>query len=132
MIELIRLRNALIMLALFATLAVASRGQTLTTLASFDGFDGSDPYTAPVVQGTDGNFYGTTMYGGANCPSNGCGIVFRLTPQGTLTTLYSFCAQASCKSFRRCRVTGQLRVVRLQHSSNADKNYKSSSETRSA
>jgi uncharacterized repeat protein (TIGR03803 family) len=77
-------------------MAIASAAQTLNTLATFNGIDGSDPYTAPLVQGIDGNFYGTTAYGGANCPSGGCGTVFKMTPKGTLTTLYSFCAQLSC------------------------------------
>lgn len=64
----------------------------LTTLHSFQGspVDGADPYRG-LVQGTDGNFYGTTMNGGAsgNC-STGCGTVFRITPRGGLTTLHSF------------------------------------------
>ena len=42
--------------------------------------------SAPLVQGSDGNFYGTTPYGGAN---NG-GTVFQVTPAGALTTLVSF------------------------------------------
>jgi uncharacterized repeat protein (TIGR03803 family) len=46
------------------------------------------------VQGTDGNFYGTTSHGGNE---NGAGAVFKLTPQGTLTTLYSLCGQIACK-----------------------------------
>lgn len=41
---------------------------------------------APLVLGTDGNFYGTTRFGGA---SNG-GTVFRITPAGKLTVVYSF------------------------------------------
>lgn len=41
---------------------------------------------AALAQGSDGNFYGTTQFGGAN---NG-GTVFRITPEGTLTTLVSF------------------------------------------
>jgi uncharacterized repeat protein (TIGR03803 family) len=46
---------------------------------------------AGLVQATDGNFYGTTYYGGASdkC-SLGCGTVFKMTPAGTLTTLHSF------------------------------------------
>jgi uncharacterized repeat protein (TIGR03803 family) len=72
---------------------------TLETLHSFDGADGSYPYAA-LVQGTDGNLYGTTHEGGANdinylCPL-GCGTIFKITPSGTLTTLYSFCSQANC------------------------------------
>ena len=72
---------------------------TLTTLHSFAGTDGASPF-AGLVQAGDGNFYGTTHSGGANnndnnC-SNGCGTVFRITPGGTLTTLYSFCGQTDC------------------------------------
>jgi uncharacterized repeat protein (TIGR03803 family) len=67
-------------------------GGTLTTLHSFAGYptDGAFP-NAGLVQGTDGNFYGTTRQGGANntCTA-GCGTVFKITPSGTLTTLYSF------------------------------------------
>ncbi len=49
--------------------------------------DGQSPYGS-LVQAADGNFYGTTGYGGAY----GVGTVFRITPSGSLTTLYSFCA----------------------------------------
>src|SRR5262249_52560580 len=45
-----------------------------------------------LVQGTDGSFYGTTYWGGAQ---NG-GTVFKLTSAGELTTLYSFCSQTNC------------------------------------
>jgi uncharacterized repeat protein (TIGR03803 family) len=75
---------------------------TLTTIYSFcsqsNCADGSIPFGG-VVQGLDGNFYGTTKAGGANrsaCGTNGCGTVFRVTPSGTLTTLYSFCSQTNC------------------------------------
>ena len=63
---------------------------TLTTLHSFNGTDGSGPYSG-LTQGTDGNLYGITYYGGANdnC-TNGCGTVFKITPSGNLTTLHSF------------------------------------------
>ena len=57
----------------------------LTTLFSFSNdADGGQP-TASLVQGGDGNFYGTTKTGGL-----GVGTFFRITPAGTLTTLYSF------------------------------------------
>jgi len=65
---------------------------TLTTLRNFDMIDGHGYYpSAGLIQGTDGNFYGTTSAGGAssNC-ANGCGTVFKITPRGTLTTLHSF------------------------------------------
>ena len=66
----------------------------LTILHTFTGTDGAAP-SAALVQGSDGNFYGTTQYGGTNnsCGSGGCGTIFRMTPEGTLTTLYSFCAE---------------------------------------
>jgi uncharacterized repeat protein (TIGR03803 family) len=71
---------------------VPSTNSPLTTLYSFGGADGSSPNG--LVQGTDGNFYGTTEYGGADTNqykySEGQGTVFKLTPLGTLTTLYSF------------------------------------------
>jgi len=67
----------------------------LTTLYSFCSLskcaDGSQPI-APLVQGRDGNFYSTTFAGGTHQD----GTVFKLTPSGQLTTLYSFCAKAAC------------------------------------
>ena len=53
--------------------------------------DGKYPY-APLLLGTDGDFYGTTSQGG----TFSWGTVFRMTPAGQLTTLYNFCAQSSC------------------------------------
>jgi uncharacterized repeat protein (TIGR03803 family) len=62
--------------------------------------DGSRPYSA-LVEGSDGNFYGTTelggsTYGSGDCES-GCGTIYQVTPSGTFTTLYNFCTdQPSC------------------------------------
>jgi uncharacterized repeat protein (TIGR03803 family) len=66
----------------------------VTTLHTFSGSDGAGP-TAALIQGVDGNFYGTTEYGGTNnsCGAGGCGTIFKMTPEGNLTTLYSFCAE---------------------------------------
>jgi uncharacterized repeat protein (TIGR03803 family) len=68
---------------------------TFVSLHSFAGYltEGGMP-EASLMQGRDGNFYGTTLYGGANEP--GYGTVFKTTPSGALTTLYSFCSQPSC------------------------------------
>jgi uncharacterized repeat protein (TIGR03803 family) len=75
-----------------------SSGGTLTTLHSFDSFDGEMP-RGGLLQGIDGNFYGTTWWGGGGpyCTNRGgCGTLFKITPQGTLTTLYNFCSQPGC------------------------------------
>ena len=53
--------------------------------------DGAQPF-AGLVQGTDGNFYGTTTSGG----QSNRGTVFRVTAAGALTTLHSFCSQPGC------------------------------------
>lgn len=53
--------------------------------------DGYEP-SAGLVQGLDGSFYGTTTGGGANNQ----GTIFKITPAGMLTTLYSFCPQSGC------------------------------------
>ena len=78
-------------MAFCGAMAIASPAQTFTILVNFDQLVGYDPLVPPV-QGVDGNFYGTTFYGGAN----GAGIIFKMTPEGGLTTLYSFCAQRQC------------------------------------
>lgn len=80
----------------YGTLFKITEKGTLTTLYNFDGADGrSFKY---LVQASGGNFYGTTTNGGnvTQCDGNGCGTVFKITPNGTLTTLYDFCGQAGC------------------------------------
>jgi len=62
-----------------------------TTLYSFTGgTDGSLPNA--LVRGADGNFYGSTLCGPESPPNifTGFGTVFKITPAGALTTLYSF------------------------------------------
>jgi uncharacterized repeat protein (TIGR03803 family) len=67
-----------------------TRAGALTTIYSFCTSSGCPDGSHPngLVLGTDGNFYGTTYGGGPNEQ----GTVFKITPTGTLTTLYSFCA----------------------------------------
>ena len=62
------------------------------TLHGFtNGVDGGGPQCG-LLLGSDGNLYGTTYYGGITNSSspNGAGVVFRITPAGTLTTVYQF------------------------------------------
>jgi uncharacterized repeat protein (TIGR03803 family) len=51
-----------------------------------------------LVQASDGNFYGTTYWGGTsnNCATYGCCTVFKITTGGTETILHSFCTQSGC------------------------------------
>ncbi len=62
-------------------------GGTLTTMYNFGGStkDGLYPHGG-LIEGSDGNLYGTTQGGGAN----GKGAIYKITPAGALTTLYSF------------------------------------------
>ena len=68
----------------------------VTTLYSFcsviqNGFciDGGQP-TFALVQGSDGNLYGTTSIGGNDGVNAGYGTIFKITLGGTLTTIYNF------------------------------------------
>jgi uncharacterized repeat protein (TIGR03803 family) len=142
-------KMAYAVLVLWAATAIAAPGQTFTKLFNFGGRqNGSNPYAA-LVQGSNGNLYGTTGDSGynsgegtifeivlssddvlttlysfcelPNCPdgeglegpltlgpggsfygttfgggAHNYGTVFKITPKGALTTLYSFCAQANC------------------------------------
>src|ERR1035438_5075451 len=58
---------------------------SFTSLTTFNGNNGMFP-VAGLVQGSDGNFYGTALEGGAY----GYGTILRMTPSGVLTTLASF------------------------------------------
>jgi uncharacterized repeat protein (TIGR03803 family) len=73
--------------------AIASHGQTFNTLVTFHGPNGGEPYFESLVQGTDGNLYGTTAIQGVN--GNG-GTVFKVSVAGVLTTIYNFCSLPSC------------------------------------
>jgi uncharacterized repeat protein (TIGR03803 family) len=67
---------------------------TTTTLHSFDcDSEGCSPNSG-LIRASDGNFYGTTMFGGAA----GGGTVFKMDAAGTVTTLLSFdCATDGCQ-----------------------------------
>jgi uncharacterized repeat protein (TIGR03803 family) len=82
------LRTCLI-LFIAVTAAISSTAQTFTTLHTFTLTDGAFPYGA-LVQGLDGDLYGTTSAGARNICYGGCGTVFKITSSGTLTTLHEF------------------------------------------
>ena len=65
-------------------------GGKVTVVYKFDGTHGSVPYGG-LVQGSDGNFYGSASSGGKY---NG-GVVFKLTAGGSITVLYNFNPQGS-------------------------------------
>jgi len=71
--------------------SIAAPAQTFRVLANFGPTDGVDPNT--LIQGADGNFYGTTLDGGANLFG---GTVFKITPDGAVTILHNFCSQPGC------------------------------------
>jgi uncharacterized repeat protein (TIGR03803 family) len=83
----------------FGTIFRLTPSGWLATLHRFTGPDGKSPHAA-LILGSDGNLYGTTYTGGANdsslCDGLGCGTVFKITPAGVLTTLYSLCARRDC------------------------------------
>lgn len=70
--------------------SATSGAQTLQTLVSFNNTNGANPNA--LTLGTDGNFYGTTRLGGVTNSTNpyGDGTVFKVTTNGTLSTLVSF------------------------------------------
>jgi uncharacterized repeat protein (TIGR03803 family) len=70
---------------LCALWAIISPAQGFKTLASFDETNGASPDLMTLVQGADGNLYGTTEEGGAHS----YGTVFKITPAGTLSTAFA-------------------------------------------
>jgi uncharacterized repeat protein (TIGR03803 family) len=91
------LRNSRSACAIFLFLATVtiSSAQTFRTLVNFSGGNGTGA-SSQIIQGFDGNYYGTTGSGGADCPTGSkCGTIYRLSP-GKMTTVYTFCLQSGC------------------------------------
>jgi len=95
--RLIRWRTACVVCLFCAATAFAKTNAVYTKLVDFTGPNGY--YPGALVQGTDGNLYGPA-YGPISGPPGhhtyGYGLIFKMTPAGELTTLYTFCAQANC------------------------------------
>jgi len=74
------------------TIYMITRRGVLTTLYNFGPVNGNFPFSG-LVQAMDGNFYGTTAYGGpssSKCPSGTCGTVYRFERNGVVTVLHDF------------------------------------------
>jgi uncharacterized repeat protein (TIGR03803 family) len=60
--------------------------------------DGSAP--SGLIRDSEGNLYGTTLYGGASSNghgvTSGAGVLYKLAPSGQETVLYNFCSRADC------------------------------------
>ncbi|HTA23753.1 MAG TPA: choice-of-anchor tandem repeat GloVer-containing protein [Terriglobales bacterium] len=93
-------KKAFSVFMLCAATPIVSQAQTFKKLVDFNLQNGAEPLATVLVQGRDGNFYGTTYEGGMGdycaLQSGGCGTVFKMTPEGKLTTLHNFCSQSGC------------------------------------
>jgi uncharacterized repeat protein (TIGR03803 family) len=74
----------------YGTVFCVTTNGFLTTLTNFGGFPQPGYPTGPLVFGSDGALYGTTISGG----SSGSGSIYRITTNGVLTTLVSFASSA--------------------------------------
>lgn len=79
---------------LCSAVAVGVSAQTLTTVVTLGNSTGTNPFSA-LIQGTDGNFYGDTYYGG----SSNDGTIFRTTPGGALTLLHTFAGSDGARPY---------------------------------
>jgi uncharacterized repeat protein (TIGR03803 family) len=82
--------TAVLVMTTFAPMAV--RAQAFSTLINFNFADGAGPLDSALVQGEDGDLYGTTSIGGE---ARG-GIVYKITAASQMTILHSFCSEANC------------------------------------
>src|SRR5690349_15103489 len=85
-------KMAAVLILICASMATPASAQTFTSLGSLDYTFGENPQQASLVQGIDGNFYGMAGIGGAFDR----GTIYKVTPDGTLSLIYAFCAQGNC------------------------------------
>ena len=98
----------------------ATSAGKITVLHEFTGyvsstnFDGSRPI-GTLVQGSDGDFYGTTYTGGVN----NLGTVFKISASGTYTLLHSFAGVPTDGSYPIAGVTVGTNISAVQPRSRA-------------
>lgn len=93
-------RLLLLEVPLALTISASSFAQTFTVLHTFTGDDGLSPYAGVTVDRA-GNLYGTTKYGGMAACDLGCGVLFKLAPQGSgwnFVPLYKFAGPSDGKA----------------------------------
>lgn len=75
----------------YGTVFELTSNGTVTIPIVFGGTNGAHP-SGGLVLAKDGNFYGTTTWGGngLTASSAGFGTIFRLNPNGTITNIYRF------------------------------------------
>jgi uncharacterized repeat protein (TIGR03803 family) len=83
-----KLRLSVLIIAILTT--ASSFASTFKVVFSFSFQNGSGP-NGGLISDSDGNFYGTTQFGG---PSDNRGVVFKVNSQGQETVLYSFTGQS--------------------------------------
>src|SRR5665213_915521 len=91
---------------------------TITPLYSFintPSHDGANPY-AGLFLGTNGNFFGTAQIGG----TNNSGTIFQVTPNGGLSSLYSFARIRSNKALLPTNSDGETPSYALVEGTNGN------------
>ena len=96
-------KTLLIVSVFYAVMSIAASAQTYHLVAKLSVAAGELP-NSPLIQGTNGNLYATTVVGGANqsrqycsgADQDRCGTLLEVAPTGKLTVIYNFCAQANC------------------------------------
>jgi uncharacterized repeat protein (TIGR03803 family) len=79
-------------------ITTAGKVTTIYSFCSKSGCTDGDQPDSGVIQATNGDLYGTAEIGGSNTKNcvGGCGVLFKLTLAGAMTTLHSFCSSSGC------------------------------------